>query len=41
MKGFGNNGMELLVVSKESYYGKPETLGDAEEAVRWWRYNLV
>jgi hypothetical protein len=41
MKGFGNNGRELLVVLKEMCYGKAETLGDAGEAVRWWRYNLV
>ena len=26
---------------KELCYGKAETLEDAEEAVRWWWYNLV
>ena len=26
---------------KELCYGKAETLEDAEEAARWWRYNLV
>jgi len=29
------------VVSKEWCYGKAETLEDAEEAARGWRYNLV
>jgi len=28
-------------VSKEWCYGKAETLGDVEEAMRWWLYNLV
>jgi hypothetical protein len=31
----------LLVVSEEWCYRKTETLEDAEEAARWWRYNLV
>jgi hypothetical protein len=29
------------VVSKDLRYGKAETLGDAEEAAKWWQYNLV
>jgi hypothetical protein len=29
------------VVSKELCYEKAETLEDAEEAARGWRYNLV
>jgi len=33
----GNMGL----VVKELCYGKAETLGDAEEAARWWRYYLV
>jgi len=33
--------MKIERVSKELCYGKAETLGDAESAVRWWRYNLV
>ena len=37
----GNNGRKLLVVSEELCYGKAETLGDAEEAAKWWRDNLV
>jgi len=28
-------------VSKEWWYGKAEMLGDIEEVMRWWRYNLV
>jgi hypothetical protein len=40
-KLLGNNGKRLLVVSKELCYRRAETLGDAEEAARWWRYNLV
>jgi len=31
----GTEGVEGIV-----YYGKTETLGDAEEAARRWRYNL-
>jgi hypothetical protein len=37
----GNYGGRVLVVSKELCYGKAETLGEAEEAVRWWQDNLV
>jgi hypothetical protein len=37
----GDKGGGLLVVSKELCYRKTETLEDAEEAARWWRYNLV
>ena len=37
----GNNGRTLRSVWKELCYGKTETLGDAEKAVRGWRYNLV
>jgi hypothetical protein len=37
----GDKGGRLLVVSKEVCYRKTETLEDAEEAARWWRYNLV
>jgi len=37
----GNNRRQIRVVRKESCYGKAETLGDAEEAARWWQYNLV
>ena len=37
----GNNRRKLRVVWKELCYGKAETLEDAEEAARWWRYNLV
>ena len=37
---FRDNGERFLVVSKELCYGKAETLEDAEEAVRGWRYNL-
>jgi len=29
------------VVSKELCYGRTETLEDAEEAARGWRYNIV
>jgi len=32
---------KIRKVWKELCYGKTETLGDAEEAARWWRYNLV
>ena len=37
----GNNRRKIRVVWKELCYGKTETLEDAEEAVRWWRDNLV
>jgi len=37
----GYDGGRFLVVSKELCYGKAETLGDTEEAARWWRYNVV
>jgi len=37
----GNNRRKIRVVRKELCYGKTETLEDAEEAARWWRYNLV
>jgi len=37
----GNNRRTIRVVWKELCYGKAETLEDAEEAARWWRYNLV
>ena len=36
-----DNGRRFLVVSEELCYGRAETLEDAEEAVRRWRYNLV
>jgi len=29
------------MVWEEMCYGKMEMLGDAEDAVRWWPYNLV
>jgi len=28
-------------MAKELCYGKTETLGEVEEAARWWRDNLV
>jgi len=37
----GNNRRKIRVVRKELCYGKAETLEEAEEAGRWWRYNLV
>jgi len=40
-KIFGDKKGRLLVVSEEWCYRKTETLEDAEEATRWWRYNLV
>ena len=40
-KILGDKKGRLLVVSKELCYGKAETLEDAEEVVRRWRYNLV
>jgi hypothetical protein len=36
-----DHGGRFLVVSKELCYGKAETLEDAEEVARGWRYNLV
>jgi len=36
-----NNRRKIRVVRKELCYGKAEMLEDAEEAARWWRYNLV
>jgi len=33
--------IKIRKVWKELCYGKAETLEDAKEAVRWWRYNLV
>jgi hypothetical protein len=39
-KILGYSGRRFLVVLKELCYGKAETLEDAEEAARWWRYNL-
>ena len=41
MEIFRDNGGGFLVVLKELGYGKAETLEDAEEAARGWRYNLV
>jgi hypothetical protein len=40
-KVLGINGKNFGWVPKELCYRKAETLGDAEEAARWWRYNLV
>jgi hypothetical protein len=40
-KIIGDNGGRFPVVSKELRYGKAETLEDAGEAARWWRYNIV
>ena len=37
----GNNSRKIQKEWKELCYGKAETLEDAEEAARWWRYNLV
>jgi len=37
----GNNRRKIWMVWKELYHGKAETLEDAEEATRWWRYDLV
>jgi len=37
----GNNSRKIQKARKELCYGKAETLEDAEEAARWWRYNLV
>jgi hypothetical protein len=36
-----NDGRRFLMVIKELCYGKAETLGDGEQAARWWRSNLV
>jgi len=36
-----NNRRTFLVVRKELCDRKAETLVDAEEAARWWRYNFV
>jgi len=41
MAVLGNNGRKLRRVWKEMCYRKAETLGDAQEAARWWRYNFV
>jgi hypothetical protein len=41
MKVLRNNRRTIRVVWKEFCYGKAETLEDAEEAARGWRYNLV
>jgi hypothetical protein len=38
-KILGSNDGLVDVVWKELCYGKTETLGDAEEVARWWRYN--
>jgi hypothetical protein len=38
---FRDKGGRFLAVSKELCYGKAETLEDAEEGARGWRYNLV
>jgi hypothetical protein len=37
MELLGNNNRDSEMVWKELCYGKAETLGDAEEAVRWWQ----
>jgi hypothetical protein len=37
----GNNGREAELVWKELCYQTAETLEDAEEAARCWRYNLL
>jgi hypothetical protein len=36
-----NNGRKLVVVWEELCYGKAETLGDAEDAARWWQCTVV
>jgi hypothetical protein len=36
-----DNEGRFLVVSKELCYRKAETLKDAEDAARGWRYNVV
>ena len=40
-KVLGNSRRKIRRVWKELYYRRAETLEDAEEAVRWSRYNLV
>ena len=40
-KVLGKYRRKIRKVWKELCYGKAETLEDAEEAKRWWRYNLV
>jgi len=40
-KVLGKYRRKIWKVWKELCYGKAETLEDAEEAARWWRYNLV
>jgi hypothetical protein len=37
----GNHGQNIGMVLKELCNGQAEVLGDAVEAARWWRYNLV
>jgi len=37
----GNDRCKIRKVWQELCNGKAETLEDAEEAARWWRYNLV
>jgi len=36
-----DNGTDMERVWKELCYGNEETLGDTDEAARWWRYNFV
>jgi len=36
-----NDERKLRRVWKELCYGMAVTLGNAQEAARWWRYNLV
>jgi hypothetical protein len=38
-KMLGIKGGSIERVLKESCYGKAQRVGDAEEVVRWWRYN--
>jgi len=40
-KVLANNERKFGMVWKELGYGTVETLGDAEEVARGWRYNLV
>ena len=40
-KVLGKYRRKIRKVWKELCYGKAETLEDAEEAERWWRYNLI
>jgi len=37
----GKNRREIRKVWKELCHGKAETLEDAEETVKWWRYNII